>query len=478
MRLKDLNSNYTLDFEITGVASDSREVQPGNLFISIPSVIDNKKQKEYIQQAIIKGAQAIITDKANHFYSTTVPVIAVEDAAQECARIAAKYYSRKPKYIMAVTGTNGKTSTVRFCEQIIDNCEQQAVSIGTLGVSKINKIFRAKTHQFTNMDVLSLHKILNEIKEDYVVMEATSHGLVQHRLDCIDLHAAAFTNLSHDHLDYHKTLSNYFQAKQRLFTDLLPPGKTAILNADVPEYQDLRAVCKQHKIVSYGYKGEEIKLLKTKADGIGQHVDLEVFGKQYKDIYIPLIGEFQIFNALCALGMATSSPDIAVESAIQALSKLSSVPGRMQYVGAHNGGNIYVDYAHSSDSLEKLLTSTRAHCAGKLHIVFGCGGERDQFKRPLMGAVAANMADAAYVTDDNPRFEDPAKIRQEVMKAAPNATEIPDRREAIKHAITNLKANDILLIAGKGHEDYQIIGNKLVPFNDFEVATQFIEESA
>ena len=481
MLINDLISNIKFKFEISGIASDSREVQPGDLFISIPSVIDNKKQKEYIQQAIIKGAAGIVTDKNCHFYSTTVPVIEVENPAFECAVIASKYFTRKPKYIMAVTGTNGKTSTVRFCEQIIDYCGEKALSIGTLGVSKLNKVYRAKTHQFTNMDVLSLHKILNNISDEgynHVAMEATSHGLDQNRLEAIDLHAAAFTILGHDHLDYHQTLDRYLQAKIRLFSELLPAGKTAVINADIPETEVLLNVCRArgHKIVTYGYKGQEIKLLKSKTTETGQYIDLEIFGKIYSDIYLPLIGEFQTYNALAALGMATSCPDINLEKAINALSSLSSVPGRMQYVGTYNSAHVYVDYAHSPDSLEKLLSSSRAHCEAKLHILFGCGGERDQSKRQPMGEIAANLADHVYITDDNPRFEDPAKIRKEIMQTASNAIEIVDRASAIRQAMENLKANDILLIAGKGHEEYQIIGNNLLPFNDYETAHNIINQ--
>ena len=301
----------------------------------------------------------------------------------------------------------------------------------------------------------------------HVAIEASSHGLALHRLAGLKFKAVGFTNLTQDHLDFHKTMENYFQAKMKLFEDYAEDGAAAVINADIPEFEKIAALCAARglKVCSYGEKGSELRLLGQNLHQTGQDLDLEIFGRRY-NIPMQITGSFQAWNALCALGMALAS-GVDEETAAQALPGLKNPEGRMELVGTTaKGASIYVDFAHTPDGIENALKSLRHHSEGKLWIVFGCGGNRDTTKRPKMGALAGKLADKIIVTDDNPRFEDPAEIRKQIMAAVPEAREIGCRGEAIKYAMDNAAKGDIVLLAGKGHEEGQIVQGKVLPFND------------
>ena len=302
-------------------------------------------------------------------------------------------------------------------------------------------------------------------------MEASSHGLDQYRLDGVAVKAAAFTNLSRDHLDYHGDMESYLAAKQRLFSDLLAADGTAVLNADIPEFEILRAACARRgcRILDYGESGHDLHLTERRIESSGQHLDIDVLGRRYA-VRLPLAGAFQTVNALAALGLAIATGE-APEAAVAALATLNGVRGRMELVArTPAGADVYVDYAHAPDALETALTALRPHTARKLVVVFGCGGDRDRGKRPMMGDIAKRLADEVIVTDDNPRSEDPARIRQEILAAVPEAEEIGDRRQAIASAVAALGPGDVLVVAGKGHEVGQTIGGLVLPFDDREVA--------
>jgi len=338
----------------------------------------------------------------------------------------------------------------------------KAASLGTLGVRGAV----TKDGAMTTPDAVTLHKELAELADigvTHLAMEASSHGLEQHRLDGVQLRAAGFTNLTRDHLDYHGTMEEYLSAKARLF-DLLPPDGIAVLNADVPEFDVLKARCGTRKIVSYGVNGRELRLMSRAPVPHGQNVTLEIFGIRH-DLTLPLVGSYMAMNALCAFGLA----QIAEPGA---LLKLQGAPGRLQYVGGHpKGAAVYVDYAHTPDALERVLEALRPHTQKRLICIFGCGGDRDPGKRPIMGEIAANDSDLAIITDDNPRSENPATIRAAIREGAgPDAKEIGDRREAIQWAIEELQAGDVLVIAGKGHEHGQIFADRTDPFDDVEEA--------
>ncbi len=395
--------------------------------------------------------------------------------------MAARFYDRQPKVIVAATGSNGKTSTVNFCRQLWQKMGHTAASLGTIGIDAPNLNHAGN---MTTPDPVTLHAELAELEScgiSHLAMEASSHGLDQYRLDGVRLNAAGFTNLSRDHLDYHKTMERYLDAKMRLFTDVLKPDGTAVLNADVPEFKKLKTACLARgvNILSYGYKADDIKILKRDILPEGQELTLKVLGEEF-DVTLPLVGEFQAYNALCALGLVIGSDageNLRPYEAVTYLEALNGVRGRMQRVGMlKNGAAIYVDYAHTPDGLQTVLTSLRPHTQNKLHVVFGCGGDRDRGKRPMMGKIAAELSDVAIVTDDNPRSEEPSDIRAEIIEDNNSLIDIGGRQKAIEAAIAGLEKGDILVIAGKGHEQGQIIGNKIHPFDDAEVAKTIIGE--
>ncbi|HLG90039.1 MAG TPA: UDP-N-acetylmuramoyl-L-alanyl-D-glutamate--2,6-diaminopimelate ligase [Alphaproteobacteria bacterium] len=455
------------DIEIRGLTEDSRAVEPGFLFAALPG--SKADGAAFIAEAARKGAVAVLAPKGTK-PTGSLPII--EDALprRRFARMAAAFYGAQPETMAAVTGTSGKSSTVSFARQIWKALGRSSASLGTLGIDS-DPIQRYSG--LTTADPVRLHADLAELARagvTHAAMEASSHGLDQYRLDGVTVKAAGFTSFGRDHLDYHATADAYFAAKARLFTEVLQPGGTAVLNADIPEFDRLRKLARGagHPVISYGEHGKELRIVERRATAIGQSVTLELFGQRCA-IAFPLVGAFQLMNALCALGLMTATGADAA-SAADALEKLQGVRGRLERVARlANGAAVYVDYAHKPDALETVLNALRPHTDGKLVIVFGCGGDRDRGKRPIMGEIATRLADRVIVTDDNPRSEEPAAIRAQILAGAPGAVEIGDRAEAIEAAVKALRPGDVLVVAGKGHEQGQIVGSEARPFDDAAV---------
>jgi UDP-N-acetylmuramoyl-L-alanyl-D-glutamate--2,6-diaminopimelate ligase len=463
--------------EIVGVTADSRSVKPGFLFAALRGM--KTDGRSFAGEAVRRGAVAILTDDAvalplDAEARRRVAILTDPNPPRRLALLAARFYRRQPGTIVAVTGTNGKTSVAHFAREIWSALGYQAASLGTLGlVSPAGR----RSGALTTPDPVALHRDLAELAAagiERVALEASSHGLAQYRLDGISPAAAAFTNLTRDHLDYHGDMASYRAAKWRLFAELLAPGGTAVLNADSPECAALAALCQArgHRIIRFGHApGSELHIVELVPLPSGQHLTVEPFGAR-NDIVLPLVGEFQATNVLAALGL-TLATGAAVRDALAVLPRLAAVPGRMQYIDeTATGAAVFVDYAHTPDALATVLRALRPHARRRLAVVFGAGGDRDRGKRPLMGSVASELADRVYVTDDNPRGEDPAEIRRAILDAAPGAIEIGDRREAIGAAIADLGSGDVLVIAGKGHETGQIIGGAVLPFDDAAVARE------
>lgn len=479
-----IRGEFNAGQELKGISLDSRTVIPGDIFAALPSMQAGGMQGQaYIQEAIQRGASAVIARvegleelaKSNQ----RIPFLGFQNPHKAVSKAAAGFYPRQPETVIAVTGTNGKSSVVHFANQIWHRLRYRAASIGTLGVmAELGEFDLVNPQNLTTPDAIALHKLLDRLAGlgvSHLAIEASSHGLDQYRLDGVKLSAAGFTNLSQDHFDYHKTKAAYFAAKKRLFTELLPSASTAVLNADIPEYAELAGVCtrRHHRLMSYGVGGADIAIVKQNFTALGQEVTLKIFGAPYH-LEFPLIGHFQLFNALCALGLVIGAGG-DVHCAVDSLAHFYGVRGRLEYIGqAKTGGRIYIDYAHTPAALETVLKALRGHCQGRLVLVFGCGGERDQEKRPLMGDIAAKFADRVYITDDNPRMESPALIRSSIQKTCPQGTNIGGRKEALELAIHNLQEEDILVIAGKGHETHQIIGQDSYPFDDAEVVKDII----
>ena len=454
------------EIEISGIALDSRKVQKGDLFFAITGNV--KKGSEFIPDAIKNGAIAIIGDE--DLSNLSVPYFKVKEIRKVVPLVASRFYHTKPKYVVAVTGTNGKTSIASFVAQLFKKLGHKSATIGTLGVVSDDYNFDFGT---TTPDAVEFHKSLQTLAQngvEAVCFEASSHGLDQHRIDDTKIEAAGFTNLTQDHLDYHKDMEHYCQAKKLLFTNILPKDGIAILNAD-DSYFEAFADCGR-KVWSYGYKGKDIKLIEDKK----HEIFLEVFGKSYH-FHTNIVGDFQIMNMLCAAGLVIAC-GFETEKVIPLLAELVPPAGRLDFAGElKNGAKVFVDYAHTPDALEKAILALRPYTSSSLAVVFGCGGDRDKTKRPKMGKIANNLADVIYVTDDNPRTENATTIRAEVMQDCPKGKNIADRAKAIREAIENLKNGDILLIAGKGHEDYQIIGTEKIHFDDKEEAKKIISQS-
>jgi UDP-N-acetylmuramoyl-L-alanyl-D-glutamate--2,6-diaminopimelate ligase len=464
--------------DIAGITADSRLVRPGFLFAALKGVATDGRR--FAGQAVANGAVAILTDDPaalalDEATRKRIAIVADPNPQRRLALLASRFYPQRSGTIVAVTGTNGKTSVAHFTREIWEALGDPSASLGTLGW-----VIRDERHpgSMTTPDPVALHQMLAELARhgvDHAAIEASSHGLAQHRLDGISFAAAAFTNLTRDHLDYHGDMASYRAAKQRLFTDLLAPGAIAVLNADSPEFAGLAALAAKHghPVLSYGESdAADLRLASREPRHDGQHIVLNFRGKS-QTIELKLIGDFQAMNVLAALGMVIATGGDP-RKAIAALSSLTTVPGRMQLVGEHNGAAIFVDYAHTPDALRTVLAAARPHVARKLVVVFGAGGDRDRGKRPLMGQVTTEAADCVYVTDDNPRSEDPGAIRRVILDAAPGAMEIGDRRTAIQAAIEGLEPGDVLVIAGKGHETGQVIGKETLPFDDVIVAKEAI----
>lgn len=481
MKLHDLLPEAAIDvrqaaIEIAGVAADSRKIKNGFLFVAISGA--KADGAHFARQAAAAGAVAVAAEQRPDGLPDTVTFVSVKNARRTLALAAAKFFPRQPQTIAAVTGTSGKTSVAAFTRQIWSALGQQAASIGTIGV-----VSPKGEHygSLTTPDPVDLHRTLDQLAGEgvtHLALEASSHGLDQHRLDGVRIAAGAFTNLSRDHLDYHPTIEAYLAAKLRLFNDLIVPGGTAVIGVDNCYAGQVVEAAKKRglKILAVGEHGDDIKLAGGAIEGFAQVVSISYGGRPYK-VRLPLVGAFQVQNAAIAAGLAivTGSDPARVFASLE---KLSGAKGRLELAGTHNGAPVFIDYAHKPDALKKALESLRPYAHGKLTVVFGAGGDRDTGKRPIMGRIAAENADRVIVTDDNPRSENPAAIRSAILAEAPGAVEIGDRAEAIRQAIAALKGGDVLLIAGKGHETGQIIGDRVVPFSDHEAVAAALQGRA
>jgi UDP-N-acetylmuramoyl-L-alanyl-D-glutamate--2,6-diaminopimelate ligase len=462
-----LHEAFPSDTEIAGLSSDSRAIRPGMLFFALAGA--KADGASFAADAASRGAIAVVAAKGRTNGALSVPVIEVDDPRRALALAAARFYGAQPQTMVAVTGTSGKTSVAAFTRQIWEHAGFAAASIGTTGVVAPG---RNEYGSLTTPDPVALHKRLAELAGEgvsHAAMEASSHGLDQHRLDGVRLAAAAFTNLGRDHMDYHPTVEDYHAAKLRLFRDLLPQGAPAVIFADDPWSQatiDAARAAGNH-VLTVGRKGDFLKLNRVEHERAKQRAEIVHDGDIY-EIDLPLAGDFQIANALVSAGLAISTGTSA-PAAMAALEKLKGAPGRLDLVGATAAGApVYVDYAHKPDALENVLASVRPFTTGRVIVVFGCGGDRDRGKRPIMGEIATRLADVTIVTDDNPRTEVPAEIRAAIMAAAPGAIEIGDRRKAIHEAVAMLRAGDTLIVAGKGHEEGQTVGAETLPFSDHD----------
>ncbi len=461
------------EVDVSGITADSREVGPGFLFAALPGAAPGSSRdgRAFIAEAVSRGAAAVLAPNGTNWPPGVPPRPLIEDPEprRRLAQLAATLAGRQPATVVAVTGTNGKTSTVEFLRQIWALGGQQAASLGTLGL--IAPGFDAGPG-LTTPDPVALAEILARLARagiEHAAIEASSHGLDQFRLDGVRLTAAGFTNLTRDHLDYHGTLDAYRAAKLRLFADLLPAGSPAVASdTDAATLDALREIAHRRglDLRVVGEAGTALRLLRVEPRPDGQEIEFEVEGRR-QVVPLALPGRFQADNVMLAAALALATGGRGV---LDALPRLTGVRGRMELAARlPNGAAAYVDYAHTPDALERLLAALRPHTAGRLHVVFGAGGDRDRGKRPLMGDVAARLADRVIVTDDNPRSEDPAAIRAAILAACPGATEIGDRTRAIETALGALAPGDVLAVAGKGHEQGQTIGGVVVPFDDVGV---------
>jgi UDP-N-acetylmuramoyl-L-alanyl-D-glutamate--2,6-diaminopimelate ligase len=485
MKLADLTKDIPLtvspgplpEIEIAGVTADSREAAPGVLFVALAGA--KTDGMAFAADAVARGAVAILAGEGANAEGLAAPILRSADPRQSLALIAARFFPAQPDIVAAVTGTNGKTSVASFLRQVWAAQGFDSASLGTIGIAT-RRGETALAH--TTPDPVTLHKRLAALAAEgvtHLAMEASSHGLDQRRLDGVRLAAGAFTNLTRDHLDYHPTVEDYFQAKLRLFAELLPRGAPAVIDADSPGWERVAGTAKARglAVMTVGERGGALALRGAERDGFRQRLSIAYAGRAYT-VALPLAGAFQVSNALVAAGLALglgSKP----EAVIAALAGLRGAKGRLEYIGeTAAGAPVFVDYAHTPDALVKALEALRPYVSGRLHVVFGCGGDRDKGKRPEMGRAACAYADAVYVTDDNPRGEQPADIRRAIMAAAPGAIEIGGRAGAIAAAVDGLKRGDVLLVAGKGHETGQIVGKTVIPFSDHEAVAAALAAAA
>jgi UDP-N-acetylmuramoyl-L-alanyl-D-glutamate--2,6-diaminopimelate ligase len=471
------------DLEITGLTADSRAVEPGYLFAALPGTRTDGAR--FIADALTRGAVAVLAPEgvAPPEAANDVALLTETNPRRAFARMAASFYADQPETLVAVTGTNGKSSVAHFADQLWRALGHPSGSMGTLG---IRSAAFDRDGTLTTADPVALHKDLADLAHagiTHLALEASSHGLAQYRLDGVRLKAAAFTNLSRDHLDYHGDMASYFAAKARLFGELLPAGATAVLNAEDPRFHALANICNGQgiEVLDYGHGARRLAWRASELLPDGQRLRFAWEGAA-QEVGLNLYGDFQAGNVLAALGLVLATRPGGSHAPVSAadwdalrlaLRALTPVKGRLQpVIGFANGARAYVDYAHTPDALATALKALRPHCAGRLIVVFGCGGARDTGKRPQMGAIAAAAADAVIVTDDNPRSEDPAAIRAAILAAAPDALEIGDRRAAIARGLDMLDDGDCLLIAGKGHETGQIVGDRVLPFDDTGIARE------
>jgi UDP-N-acetylmuramoyl-L-alanyl-D-glutamate--2,6-diaminopimelate ligase len=460
--------------EVRGIVCDSRKVEAGDIFFALAGVKNDGLK--HVAEAAAKGAAVIVAERETPI--TGAPLVKVADARLALAHAAARLYPRQPETIVAVTGTSGKTSVTAFVRQIWASLGCEAASIGTIGV--MSRPLTAYG-SLTTPDPIALHQTLDRLADagvTHLALEASSHGLDQKRLDGARLTAGAFTNLSRDHMDYHATIEDYLAAKLRLFRELLPDGAPAVIDADsaiAPRVIEA-ARATGLAVVTVGVAGEAIRLASVAREGLSSTLELEFEGRR-RLTRLALPGDFQIANALVAAGLCIATGSEA-EGVFRALQSLQGAPGRLERIGEARGATVFVDYAHKPDALEKALAALRPYVRGRLIVVFGCGGDRDAGKRPIMGDIATRCADIAIVTDDNPRSENPASVRAQILAGAPSALEIGDRAEAIRAGVSMLANGDALLIAGKGHEIGQIVGETTLPFSDADQARAALREAA
>lgn len=468
---------------VSGLAADSRKVSPGSVFFAVPGT--RADGATFIPNAVAAGAAAVVGEEGRPAsLDPSVAYVQVPDVRRALALAAARFFPRQPETIVAVTGTSGKSSVADFARQIFAALRHASASLGTLGVVTSDG---AAYGSLTTPDPIVVHETLDRLARDgvtHLAMEASSHGIDQRRLDGVRLAAAGFTNLGRDHLDYHETMHAYLEAKLRLFSTLLDPGSTAVVNADGPEAEHVIEAARARglRLVTTGQRGGTLKLVQARTDGFIQRLAIEstVEGKRETvSVDFPLVGVFQVENALVAAGLVLASGhEGRSHEVILALRHLKGVPGRLEQVGEIDGALCVVDYAHKPDALAHVLDTLRPFTSGRLVCVFGCGGDRDRGKRPIMGRIAVAKADAVIVTDDNPRSEEPAAIRAEILASAPGAREIGDRSEAIRTAVRELRPGDVLVVAGKGHETGQIIGDRTLPFCDHDALRAAIAEAS
>lgn len=459
------------DLRVTGFAIDHRKVADGTIFGAFRGAKFNGE--DFIADAIAAGALAVVALPD----ATVLGALHIvsDNPRKTFAQIAAKFFAPFPKSIAAVTGTNGKTSTAELSRQLWRMAGYNAASIGTLGITTADEQVRTG---LTTPDIVTFLSNMSGLSREgvsHAIFEASSHGLDQYRVAGVSVGVVAFTNLSRDHLDYHGDMDSYFEAKMRLFDEIASDAATAVIWADDSwsEKAIARAKKRDLNLITVGENGRGIRLISRKPTQLGQDLEIEVQGEIYK-INLPLIGAYQASNALTACGVVIGSGEKA-EDVIANLSRLQTVRGRLERAAiARSGAPIYVDYAHTPDGLDAAIKALRPHTNGRLIVVFGAGGDRDVGKRPLMGVVAKDHADICIITDDNPRGEDPTAIRGAIRQGAPDALDIGDRREAIAKAIQMAAAGDIVLIAGKGHEQGQIVGDRILPFDDVEIARECI----
>jgi len=481
MKLKDLLSSdaglsgEVAALDITGVAADSRHVAPGFVFAALAGAkTDGAK---FIAQAVAKGAVAILA-RPGTAVPAGVPLLPADEPRRDFAVLAARFHAGQPDVTVAVTGTSGKTSVVDFTRQIFAACGHAAASLGTIGIVRSDGSVYGS---LTTPDPVSLHRTLSALQRDgitHLAFEASSHGLDQHRLDGVRLTAAAFTNLGRDHLDYHPTMEAYLDAKLRLFRELLPEGAPAVINADDVASDKVIAAAREAKrqVLTVGRRGDFLRLVNAGRDGFAQVLEIAHAHRTHK-VRLPLIGSYQASNALVAAGLAIAAGAPA-DRVLSALEHVKGVKGRLEIVGELRGGLIVVDYAHKPEALEAVLQAAKDFSTGRVICVFGCGGDRDRGKRPIMGRIARDLASTVIVTDDNPRSEDPALIRKAIIAGATDMREIGDRAEAIRAGMRLLAAGDVLVIAGKGHETGQIVGADVIPFSDHDEVHKALKEHA
>jgi UDP-N-acetylmuramoyl-L-alanyl-D-glutamate--2,6-diaminopimelate ligase len=468
MRLGDL-AGIASESQVTGFAIDHRKVAPGTVFGAFRGTVFNGE--DFIPDAVNAGAVAVVARPEVKVAGAAH--VAAQEPRREFARLAAKFFRPFPDTVVAVTGTNGKTSNVELTRQLWRLAGHHAASIGTLGVTTADD---QVTTGLTTPDIVTFLSNMAGLAREgvtHAAFEASSHGLSQYRTEGLPVRAAAFTNFTRDHLDYHGTMEAYFETKMRLFTEVVEPDGTAVLWMDDPKSDEVAALCKTRglRLITVGAKGETLRLLHRTPSQLGQTLTIEAEGARHR-LILPLIGAYQAANALTAAGLVLATGG-ELGQVLGHLARVQPVRGRLERaVITRAGAPVYVDYAHTPDAIEAAIAALRPHVAGRLIIVFGAGGDRDVGKRAEMGRVAAERADHVIVTDDNPRSENPARIRRDILEGAPEAREIGGRREAIAAAVAEAGSEDIILLAGKGHEQGQIIGDRVLPFDDVTVARE------